>query len=44
MLQKLGLALIVSAFLLAAAVAGIHGVSLNIYDYDATASVDVAGF
>lgn len=43
-MAKLGLALIASAVLLAAAVAGIHGVSLNIYDYDATVSVDVAGF
>lgn len=42
MLQKL--ALIVSALVLAAAVAGIHGVSLNIYDYDATESEIVAGF
>lgn len=37
------LVIIVSAVLLAAAVAGIHGKSINIYDYDAT-SVDVAGF
>lgn len=37
------LALIVSALLVAVAVAGIHGKSINIYDYDAT-SVDVAGF
>jgi len=37
------LALLVSVLLVAAAVAGIHGYSLNIYDYDAT-SVDVAGF
>lgn len=43
MLQKLGLALIASAVLLAAAVAGFYGYSLNIYDYDATASVVVVG-
>lgn len=38
------LALTISALLVAAAVTGIHGYSLNIYDYDATISVDVAGF
>lgn len=37
------LALLVSVLLVAATVAGIHGKSINIYDYDAT-SVDVAGF
>jgi len=37
------LGIILSVLLVAAAVAGIHGYSINIYDYDAT-SVDVAGF
>lgn len=36
MLQKLGLALIASAVLLAAAVDTCHGYSINLYDYDAT--------
>lgn len=37
------LTLIVSVLLVAVAVAGFNGKSINIYDYDAT-SVDVAGF
>lgn len=37
------LTLLVSVLLVAVAVAGIHGKSINIYDYDVT-SVDVAGF
>lgn len=38
------LGIILSLLLLAVAVAGIHGKSFNIYDYDATESEIVAGF
>ena len=35
-MAKLGLVIIASALVVAAAVAGIHGYSINLYDYDAT--------